>query len=399
MEKSSLMTRFDDFYSRFTREYPYPRQLRSYKTGSFPDSIVFRDGKKLVDFSSSDYLGLAKHPFLIARSHEFAKRWGTGSSSSRLVRGNLAVYDQLEAQLAQALGKETALILGTGFQANATLLEALLDPQILNAEPLVYCDKACHASIYAGLARVKKFYRFHHNDLEHLQILLDKNAASTQPRFIIAESVYSMDGDQTNLNRLIELAEQYQAALYIDDAHAIGIYGASGWGKASDLGSKIDLIIGTFSKALGSFGAYLGCSQALREYMIHRCKGLIYSTALSPPILGAISAAMELLPSLKEERQHVLHFGNRIRAFFDEEQLSYGPSDTHLVPWIIGSAEKTRLAAQLLEEQGILGVPIQYPTVPSTKNRIRFCVSALHDEKDLDLLFSSIHKVKLSLKI
>lgn len=393
------MTRFDAFYSRFTSEYPYPRQLRSYKTGSFPDTIVFRDGKKLIDFSSSDYLGLAKHPFLIARSHEFAKRWGTGSSSSRLVRGNLAVYDQLEAQLAQALGKETALIMGTGFQANATILEALLDATILGAEPLIFCDKACHASIYAGLSRIEKFNRFHHNDLDHLTVLLEKNAASTQPKFIIAESVYSMDGDQTNLQRLVEIAEKYQAVLYIDDAHAIGIYGPSGWGKAADLGPKIDLIIGTFSKALGSFGAYLGCSQALREYMIHRCKGLIYSTALSPPILGAISAAMELLPSMDEQRQQVLRFSNLLRNFFDEEQLSYGQSDTHIVPWIIGSADQTRLAAQLLEEQGILGVPIQYPTVPSSKNRIRFCVSALHEEKDLDLLFSSIHKVKVSLKI
>jgi 8-amino-7-oxononanoate synthase len=393
------MTRFDALYSRFTRDYPYPRKLRSYKTGSFPDTVVFREGKKLIDFSSSDYLGLAKHPFLIARSHEFAKRWGTGSSSSRLVRGNLAIYDQLEAELARALGKETALILGTGFQANATVLEALLDADILEAEPVVFCDKYCHASIYAGLARLNKFHRFHHNDLDHLKTLLDKQASSTQPKFIIAESVYSMDGDQTDLNRLSELAHEYQAALYIDDAHAIGIYGPSGWGKAASMSTQIDLIIGTFSKALGSFGAYVGCSQALRDYLVHRCKGLIYSTALSPPNLGAISAAMEILPSLEEKRQQVLYFSKLLRDFLDEEKLDYGNSNTHLVPWIIGSADQTRLAAQLLEEQGILGVPIQYPTVPSNKNRIRFCVSALHDEKDLELLFSSIHKVKVALKI
>jgi 8-amino-7-oxononanoate synthase len=393
------MTRFDDFYSRFTRDYPYPRRLRSFKTGAFPDALIFHEGKQLIDFSSSDYLGLAKHPFLIARSHDFAKRWGTGSSSSRLVCGNLAVYDQLETQLAQALGKETALILGTGFQANATVLEALLDASVLNSDPLVFCDKSCHASIYAGLARITKLQRFHHNDLKHLRLLLEKQAGSSRPKFIIAESVYSMDGDQSDLQGLIALAEEFQAALYLDDAHAVGIYGSTGWGKTADLSGKIDLVIGTFSKAMGSFGAYLGCSQALRDYMIHRCKGLIYSTALSPPILGAISAAMELLPSLEEERQRVRHFGNVIRQFFDQEQLAYGSSDTHIVPWIIGSAEKTRLAAQLLEEQGILGVPIQYPTVPSNKNRIRFCVSALHGEKELEILFSSIQTVKNSLQI
>jgi len=393
------MTRFDSWYSRFIREYPYPRKLRSYKTGSFPDAVVYHDGKKLIDFSSNDYLGLAKHPFLIAQSHEFTKRWGAGTSSSRLVRGNLAVYDQLESQLAQALGKETALILGTGFQANATILEALLDSSVLENEPLVFCDKACHASIYSGLSRFKRFYRFHHNDLDHLQILLDKTAHLNQARIIISESVFSMDGDQSNLAALTQLAEQYQAALYIDDAHAVGIYGPSGWGKAAEVSTKIDFILGTFSKALGSFGAYLGCSLETREFLIHRCKGLIYSTALPPPILGAISAAMELLPSLEDQRQQIIHSADLIRKFFDEEQLLYGNSNTHLVPWILGSAEKTRLAAQLLEEEGILGLPIQYPTVPTSKNRIRFCVSALHQEKDLEILFSSIHKVKLALKM
>lgn len=393
------MTRLDTFYSRFTRDYPYPRQLKPYKTGAFPDAVVFRNGKKLVNFSSNDYLGLAKHPFLIAQSHEFAKRWGTGSGSSRLVCGNFAIYEQLENQLAQFLGKETALIMGTGFQANATLLEALLDTSVLRSEPLVFCDKSCHASIYQGLLGLQKLQRFHHNNLDHLQKLLEKFTSSAQPKFILAESIYSMDGDQADLNRLIELAEQYHAVLYIDDAHAVGIYGPAGWGKAAAFGTKIDLIVGTFSKALGSFGAYLGCSHALREYLIHRCKGLIYSTALSPPILGAISAAIELMPSLKHEREHVVRLGALLRDFLDDNQLSYGPADTHLVPWIIGSAEKTRLAAQLLEEQGILAIPIQYPTVPANKSRIRFCVSALHSENDLELLFSSIQMVKTQLKI
>ncbi|HSW70468.1 MAG TPA: pyridoxal phosphate-dependent aminotransferase family protein [Gammaproteobacteria bacterium] len=392
------MTRFDAFYSRFTREYPYPRQLRAYHSGSFPKAHIFREGKKLIDFSSSDYLGLGKHPFLIARSQEFAKRFGTGSGSSRLVCGNLAIYEQLENQLAASLGKEAALILGTGFQANATILEALLDESVLKNSPLVFCDKSCHASIYTGLLRLSQFHRFHHNDLDHLQLLLNKKASSSQPIFIIVESVYSMDGDQSDLLRLIDLAEKYQAVLYVDDAHAIGIYGSRGWGKAADFSQKIDLIIGTFSKALGSFGAFLACSQVVREYLIHRCKGLIYSTALSPAILGAISASMELLPHLNQERQRVIQWSQSIRKFFDEEELSYGESDSHLVPWIIGSAEKTRWVAQQLEEQGILGVPIQYPTVPSNKNRIRFCVSALHEAEDLELLFSSIKKVKKKLK-
>lgn len=393
------MTRFDIFYSRFTQSYPYPRYLRSYTISTSMDALVFRDGKQLIDFSSSDYLGLAKHPHLRACSQEFAARWGTGSGSSRLVRGNLAIYDQLEAELAGQLGKESALILGCGFQANATILEALLDPAVFKEEPLVFCDKAIHASLYAGLVRLKKFHRFHHNRLDHLKMLLEQYKTSTQPKFIIAESIYSMEGDQADLAQLVQVAEHYQAALYVDDAHAVGIYGPLGWGKAAEWSGKIDLIMGTFSKALGSFGAYVGCSQVLRQYLIHRCKGLIYSTASSPLILGAMSAAIELLPRLQKERERVLYFAEQTRSFFEKTGLCYGAANTHIIPWIIGSAEKTRLAAQLLEEHGILAVAIQYPTVAAHKNRIRFCISALHRETDLELLFSSIQKVKKKLKI
>ncbi len=387
------MSRFDHHYSRFLREHPFPRELRTYKVGPFPDALVYRDGKKLIDFSSNDYLGLAKHPFLIARSHEFAKRFGAGTSSSRLVRGNLAIFEQLESQLATLLGKETTLIMGSGFEANATLLEALLDAATLGEKPLVFCDKSCHASIYAGLSHLEKFYRFHHNNLAHLEQLLEKHYSPTQPLFIIVESIYSMHGDQTDLAALTALAKKYQALLYIDDAHGIGIYGRAGQGLAARH-EDIDLNMGTFSKGLGSFGSYLACSQTLKDYLTHRCKGLMYSTALPPSVLGAISAALELLPQLESERENVLHYANLIRQFFDQEQLSYGQSSTHIIPWILGSAEKTRLAAQLLEEEGILGAAIQAPTVPPHQNRIRFCVSALHRENDLELLFSSIQKVK-----
>ena len=393
------MTRFDGLYSRFLEGYAYPRQLRSYKTGSFPDTLVYRDGKELRDFSSNDYLGLAKHPYLIAKSQEFAKRWGTSSSSSRLVRGNLAIYEQLEETLADALGKECALILGSGFQANATIIEALLDEKILGAKPLVFCDKACHASIYSGLAQLSHFHRFRHNDLKQLKAQLEKTAASTQPKFIFVEVLYSMEGDHADLKALCELAAQHQALLYVDDAHGVGVEGEDGWGKSADFSDQVDLIMGTFSKALGSFGAYLACSKTLRDFLLHRCKGLIYSTGLAPPNLGAIAAALELLPSLQAERGALQLKAQRLRQCLSEQGLSYGQADSHIVPWIIGKADKTRLAAQLLEEQGILGAAIQAPTVPSSQCRIRFCLSALHSENDLDLLFSCIQKLKTKLKL
>jgi len=392
------MTRFDSIYTQFLDRYAYPRELRTYKTGPYPDAVVFREGKALLDFSSSDYLGLGKHPFLIARSHEFAKRWGAGNSSSRLIRGNLSLYEDLENQVAQALGKEAALILGTGYQTNASVLEALFDAKVLGTEPDVFFDKACHASIYSSILRLKKAYRFHHNNLSHLKKLLRAKGSSKAPKFIVVESLYCMDGDQADLKELVCLAQTYQATLYVDDAHAVGLYGQDGWGKTAQLGQQIDVIMGTFSKALGSFGAYIACSAALRRYLIHRCKGLIYSTALPPPILGAISASLELLPQLEAERQQVKTQARLLHDFFRNNHLDCGSASSHIVPWIIGSAEKTRLAAQLLEEEGILGVAIQPPTVPPGKSRIRFCLSALHKAQDLEQLFKALLKVKTALE-
>lgn len=388
------MTLLDHYYSGFLNAYQYPRQLHSYHISMTQDAVIYHKGKKLVDFSSNDYLGLARHDLLITLSYKYLQQWGVGASSSRLVRGNLAIFDQIESRLASALGKETALILGTGYLANATILEALLDRTIFNKEPLIFCDKACHASIYAGISYSKNIYRFRHNDLEHLRVLLKKNATTTQPIFIIAESIYSMDGDQVDIESLTKLAQEFKAVLYIDDAHGVGVYGESGWGKAARLTPGVDIIFGTFSKALGSFGSYIGCSHALKKYLVHRCKGLIYSTALPPPILGAIDGAIRLLPHLDKERQRVNSHAEKLRHFLKEEGLSYGQSTTQIVPWIIGDAEKTRLIAHELESLGILATAIQAPTVPRGKNRIRFCISALHKDMDFELLFEGIRQVK-----
>ncbi|HVY54006.1 MAG TPA: pyridoxal phosphate-dependent aminotransferase family protein [Gammaproteobacteria bacterium] len=391
------MTRFDDNYSLFLREFSYPRKLRNYETSVSPDAIVFRDKNRLIDFSSNDYLGLAKHPLLINRSYEFAKRWGAGSSSSRLVRGNLNIYEQIETQLANALGKPAALIIGTGFQANASVISALLDTSVLKSEPLIFMDKACHASMYSGISSQKNLLRFHHNDLNHLRQLIEKHHSSSQPKFILAESIYSMEGDSANLKELTEIAQANHATLYIDDAHAVGLYGTNGWGKAADLSHQVDIIMGTFSKALGSFGAYIACSATAKEYLVHRCKGFIYSTALPPAILGSISAAIELVPQLHDSRLRVLKYADEVRQFMSKLGLNYGGSNSHIIPWIIGSAEKTRLAAQLLEQEGILGTAIQAPTVAPNKNRIRFCISALHQPSDFELLFNSLSKISKTL--
>lgn len=366
-------------YQHFLQNNLYSRKLPQYRANS-------------LNVSANDYLGLSQHPVLMQRSQEYLQRWGTGSGSSRSVTGNLACYPALEQQIAQGVGQEAALILATGFQANSTILTALLDAKILGQKPLVFCDRLCHASMYAGIKHLSPL-RFRHNDLTHLQQLLERHQTTHQPRFILAESIYSMEGDQADLASLIALAKQYQAFLYIDDAHSFGVYGPNGWGLAAAHPGQIDVVMGTFSKGLGSFGAYVACSAAIKDYLVNRCQGLIYSTGLPPAVLGAIAAGLELLPSLDLQRQNLLQQTHLLRQELAALNIDMGTSSTHIIPWIIGDAEKTLAASRyLLEEANIIATAIRPPSVPTHKSRLRFCLSALHSDADRRRLVDGITK-------
>jgi 8-amino-7-oxononanoate synthase len=388
----------EKIYAQFLQENAYPRTLRNFEFTEHADTFVYLqvNQQRLINFSSNDYLGLSRHPLLIARSQEYAARWGVGSTSSRLVAGNLKIFTEIEAQLAAALGKPAALILGSGYQTNITILEALLDKSILGATPLVFCDRHAHVSMLAMTQHLGRLQRFRHNDLTHLRALLEKHADSAQPKFILVESLYSMDGDRSQLDELVLLAKQHQAFLYVDDAHAVGVYGENGFGCAVKYASDIDIVMGTFSKGLGSFGGYIGCSLLLRDYLVNKCRGLIYATGLSPAVLGAISAAIEVLPHLDKERQRLHVNAKIVREFFASEDLDCGDSDSHIIPWIIGDAQKTLEISSQLEANGILASTIRPPSVPVGKSRIRFCLSAAHRDEDIEKLMDAIKSIKKS---
>jgi len=237
---------------------------------------------------------------------------------------------------------------------------------------------------------ISHLYRFKHNDLAHLKLLLEKYSTSTKPKFILVESIYSMDGDQADLKNIILLAREHNAFLYLDDAHSVGLYGNNGFGLAADISEDIDMIMGTFSKGLGSYGSYIACSESMRDYLINKCRGLIYSTGLSPANLGAISAAIEIIPQLQKERSDIIKKSEHVRNFFYENNMDMGTSTTHIIPWIIGDAKKTLLISQQLEQDGILGVTIRPPTVQIKKSRIRFCLNARHRDEDIKALLKSL---------
>lgn len=348
----------------------------------------------VLNVSSNDYLGLSRHPECIARACEYAHAWGAGSASSRLICGTLPIHEALEAKLARLKGSETALVMGSGFQTNSSVLAALLDRQALGAEPLVFADKLNHASMHEGcrLAGVRQI-RFRHLDLNHLESLLTKHANATAPRFILSESVFSMDGDRTDVQVLASLADRFGAFLYLDEAHAVGVLGQRGLGLASGVAIAQGLIMGTFSKALGSYGAYVCCSSTVREYLVNRAPGFIFSTALPPAALGAADAALDLILGMDTEREHLLWCAARFRTALHAHGLDTGLSDTQIVPVMAGEEARALRAMSALQDEGILAVAVRPPTVPPGSSRLRISLTARHSADDVDRLAEAVIRI------
>jgi 8-amino-7-oxononanoate synthase len=349
---------------------------------------VLRDGQALLNFSSNDYLGLARHPLLAERAAAYAARLGTGATASRLVCGTLEAHALIEARLAALKGQEAAMLLATGWQANAAVLGALL--RFAGPDALLFADELNHSSLLHG-ARIGgvKPIRFRHNDMADLQAHLAAHAAAPGARFIATESVFSMDGDRADIGRLCELAGEHNTFLYIDEAHATGVLGAGGMGLCAGV-SGIDLVMGTFSKALGGFGAYVAGSRALIDFLQNACAGFVYTTAPPPPVLGAIDAALDLVPAMDAERAHLVAQSNRVRAAFAELGIDTGHSSTQILPALVGQADAAMALAAALRARGVLAVAIRPPTVPPGTSRIRFALSAAHDAAAVDVLIEAM---------
>ncbi|AIT79900.1 aminotransferase class I/II-fold pyridoxal phosphate-dependent enzyme [Novosphingobium pentaromativorans] len=349
---------------------------------------VIREGRELVDFSSNDYLGLARHPLLIERSREWTARLGTGSGASRLVTGTSDAHLALEARIAQFKGAQAALIFASGWQANAAVI-----PALLAAVPgaAIFTDRLIHASMHAGIAMAGvRQHRFRHNDLDHLETLLADKGRDAPARMILTESVFSMDGDRADMARLAAIAEAHDAVLFIDEAHATGVLGPGGAGLSAEIPGRVDLIMGTFSKALGGFGAYVAGSQALIDYLVNTASGFIFTTAPPPAVLGAIDAALDLVPGMDAERAHLAALGDRLRAGLSRLGLDHGASSTQIVPAVIGAEADAMALSARLETAGLLASAIRPPTVPPGTSRLRIALRASQSEADVDALLTAI---------
>lgn len=350
---------------------------------------IEKDGQTMLNLSSNDYLGLASRTDL---QTAFMEEWRLqgyplSSSSSRLLTGNFKVYTELEQLMTQRFDREAALLFNSGYHANTGILPALADKQTL-----IIADKLVHASIIDGiLLSGTPFLRYRHNDYEQLETLLKKHTGQYQQIIIATESIFSMDGDIADLRRLVALKNSYpNICLYVDEAHAIGVRGKNGLGVAEeqDCIPDIDLLVGTFGKALASMGAYLICSRTVREYLINCMRPLIFSTALPPAQIAWTRFLFERLPeftSLREQLSLTSHLlANALEGKGGEA------SESHIIPYIIGDNTDCIRKAEELQRKGFYCLPVRPPTVPKGTSRIRFSLTADVTVEEINTLIHHI---------
>lgn len=352
---------------------------------------IFRQQVRLIDFSSNDYLGLARHPRLVQAAKQALKKHGVGAGASRLLSGDYLLHHELEEAVAAFKRKESALVFNTGYQANLGIIQAFA-----GKDDVIFSDALCHASQIDGviLSRAAKF-PFQHNDMEHLEDLLKKERHKFDRALILTESVFSMDGDLAPLQELTDLKERYNCILMVDEAHATGVFGNEGRGRvdALNLNDRVDLVMGTFSKALGGFGAYLACSRDVTDYLINVARSFIYSTALPPVIIASNLAALDVLKEEPWRGTKLLARAEKFRqAVSKAGWLVKGESQ--IVPVMVGESKLAIALAKELRSKGFYVLPIRPPSVPEGTARFRFSLCYDHARKDLNGLVAALKELK-----
>lgn len=349
---------------------------------------VIVGGKRMLNLSSNDYLGLASDRELRAEFLDTLTpdTFMPTSSSSRLLTGNYAIYEELEAELMRLFGTEAALIFNSGYHANTGILPAVSD-----AQTLILADKLVHASLIDGIRlSAAKCIRYRHNDLAQLERLLAEHHAAYQRIIIVTESIFSMDGDQADLSALVRLKHKYNnVLLYVDEAHAFGVRGNRGLGCAeeADCIRDIDFLVGTFGKAAASTGAYIVCTQVIREYLVNRMRTLIFTTALPPVNIAWTLFVVRKLAGMQDRRMNLARISRQLREALQAQGYAC-PSVSHIVPMIVGSSADTILRAEALQRHGFYALPVRPPTVPEGTSRIRFSLTAEIKEEEIASLVS-----------
>ncbi|MCE9598068.1 MAG: 8-amino-7-oxononanoate synthase [Spirochaetia bacterium] len=353
---------------------------------------ILRINEGRLDFASNDYLSLNAGGRLKMLLEKQLAAWDgpIGSTGSRLLRGHHPAFERAESAFKEFVKSESAILFHSGYAANVGVLQA-----ILSSRDTVFCDRSCHASILDGIriSGAQRHY-FDHNDLNHLERVLNKRSARGT-NWLITESVFSMDGDSPDLQALVELANKYGLLIYLDEAHAIGVKGESGNGLAceNNLSDRIAVRVFPCGKAPGVMGAFVCGPKVLGDFIINRCRSFIFSTS-QPPILAALLAdVIELLPSLTGERKHLEMTSNRLRDGLVSNSLNPGKSTSNIVPLILGSEDRAMRWMQGLQKKGIDARAIRPPSVPEDSSRLRINLQAGHSTPDVDFLLKELYTI------
>ena len=370
-------------YKKLLEELNQSGNLRSLPLIEPQGKWIIRDGRRMLNLSSNDYLGLSRDTrlrkeFLTRAMEEYLP---LSSASSRLLTGNFPAYTELEELLASSYGKESALVFNSGYHANMGILPALADK-----DTLILADKLVHASLIDGIRLSGAAYkRFRHQDYEQAEHILQNSAHTYKRIILVTESIFSMDGDIADLQRLVRIKRQYpNALLYVDEAHAIGVRGKRGLGIAEESGTlrDIDLLVGTFGKALASMGAFVVCNRFLHDVLVNRMRPLIFSTALPPLQVAWTSHIFRLLPRMEDRRTRL----KKLSALVAQALQGQGGevSSSHIIPYIVHDSEACLRLADSLQRKGFYCLAIRPPTVPQGTSRLRLSLTADMEEADIE---------------
>ena len=376
-----------DHYAEQLEQLKQQGNLRQFTSHQQHGRFITIQNRKMLNLAGNDYLGLAadlnlREEFL--DTLKIKNAWFS-SSSSRLLTGNFQEYEQFEQSLSKAFGR-SALLFNSGYHMNIGILPALAD-----AKTVILSDKLVHASIIDGIRLSKaQTARYQHNNLQHLQQLLEKYQQDEEIEriVVVTESIFSMDGDETDLAALAQLKQRFaKTMLYVDEAHAIGVRGEQGLGCAEQYGvlDQIDFLVGTFGKAIASVGGYIICDSIIRDYLINKMRPLIFSTALPPISMAWSDFIFNKVLSMQQQRQHLAEISQYLQQAVIAKGFS-SPSSSHIIPVIVGESQAAIEKARYVQQQGFYAMPVRPPTVPQNSSRLRISLTSLVQKNELQQL-------------
>lgn len=352
-------------------------------------SVITLDGREVINFSANNYLGLCTHPALAKAAHEAIDRYGSGAGAVRTIIGTLDIHQELERELADFKQCEATLVFQSGFTANAGAINSIMD-----AEDAIISDSLNHASIIDAVRlnkATKKIYA--HSDMSELEERL-KETQDCRHRLVVTDGVFSMDGDLAKLPEIVALCEQYNAIVMVDDAHGSGVFGSHGQGTVDhfDLHGRVDIVVGTLSKALGSMGGYVASTQAMRDLMINKARPMLFSTPHPPAIVASALAAVKLLKADNSLKRKL--WDNATYFKTEMNRLGFNiQSDSPILPVIVGESETAQALMKNLYKEGVYARAIVFPTVARDKARVRLMMSAAHTQEHMDKALGIFERV------